>query len=102
MGYLPLTLKDPITHMHGLAVYVKEGLPFARYLSLQNSKDYYVSNFRYFTHCLGSFPSIDHLLRLYGRFLILFNLTKMKYSRSTHWLMSLSLKTLIIFIIRTI
>ena len=29
-GYLPLIRKDSITHMHGLAVYVKEGLPFAR------------------------------------------------------------------------
>ena len=29
-GYLPLIQKDSSTHMHGLAVYVKEGLPFAR------------------------------------------------------------------------
>ena len=28
-GYLPLIRKDSITYMHGLAVYVKEGLPFA-------------------------------------------------------------------------
>ena len=28
-GYLPLIQKDSVTHMHGLAVYVKEGLPFA-------------------------------------------------------------------------
>ena len=28
-GYLPLIRKDSSTHMHGLAVYVKEGLPFA-------------------------------------------------------------------------
>ena len=27
-GYLPLIRKDSSTHMHGLAVYVKEGLPF--------------------------------------------------------------------------
>ena len=27
-GYLPLIQKDSITHMHGLAVYVKEGLLF--------------------------------------------------------------------------
>ena len=33
-GYLPLIRKDSSTHMHGLAVYVKEGLPFARDLSL--------------------------------------------------------------------
>ena len=28
MGYLPLIRKDSITLMNGLAVYVKEGLPF--------------------------------------------------------------------------
>ena len=32
--YLPLTRKYCITHMHSLAVYVKEGLPFAQNLSL--------------------------------------------------------------------
>ena len=35
-GYFPLIRKDSITHMHGLAIYVKEGLPFARNLSLEN------------------------------------------------------------------
>ena len=38
-GYLPLIRKDSSTHMHGLAVYVKEGLPFARDVSLENSAD---------------------------------------------------------------
>ena len=38
-GYLPLIRKDSSTHMHRLAVYVKEGLPFARDLSLENSAD---------------------------------------------------------------
>ena len=38
-GYLPLIRKDSSTHMHGLAVYVKEGLPFVRDLSLENSAD---------------------------------------------------------------
>ena len=28
-GYLPLIRKDSTTHMHGLTVYLKEGLPFA-------------------------------------------------------------------------
>ena len=40
MGYLPLIQKDYITHIHGLAVDVKEGLlegPFAQDLSLKNS-----------------------------------------------------------------
>ena len=41
-GYLPLIWKDSSTHMHGLAVYVKEGLPFARDLSLENSSDSYL------------------------------------------------------------
>ena len=33
-GYLLLIGKESSTHMHGLVVYVKEGLPFARELSL--------------------------------------------------------------------
>ena len=41
-GYLPLIRKNSGTHMHGLAVYVKEGLPFARELSLENSADSYL------------------------------------------------------------
>ena len=41
-GYLPLIRKDSSTHMHGLAVYVKEGLPFVRDLSLENSADSYL------------------------------------------------------------
>ena len=39
-----LIQKDSITHMHDLAVYVKEGLPLAWDLSLKNSADSYVSN----------------------------------------------------------
>ena len=41
-GYLPLIRKDSSTHMHGLAVYVKEGLPFEQDLSLENSPDSYL------------------------------------------------------------
>ena len=41
-GNLPLIWKDSSTHMHGFAVYVKKGLPFARDLSLENSADSYV------------------------------------------------------------
>ena len=41
-GYLPLIRKDSFTHKHGLAVYVKEGLPFARGISLENSADSYI------------------------------------------------------------
>ena len=46
IGYLPLIRKDSSTHMHGLAVYVKEGLLFAQDLSLENSADSYL----YFQH----------------------------------------------------
>ena len=39
--FLPLIRKDSSTHIHGLAVYVKEGLPLARELSLEHSADSY-------------------------------------------------------------
>ena len=38
-GRLPLIRKDSVTHMHGLAVDVKERLPFARNLSRENFVD---------------------------------------------------------------
>ena len=41
-SYLPLIQKDSSTHMHGLAVYMKEGVPFAWDLSLENSADSYL------------------------------------------------------------
>ena len=41
-GYLPLIRKDSITHMQSLAVYAKEGHPFAWDLSLENSADSYL------------------------------------------------------------
>ena len=61
--------------MHGLTVYVKEGLPFAWYLSLENSADSYAFNWLYLTQCLASFSSIDPLLHLCAQFLILYYLT---------------------------
>ena len=42
-GYLPLIQKDSSTHMRGLTVYIKEGLPFAWDLSLEKSADSYFS-----------------------------------------------------------
>ena len=54
----------------------------------------------YFTQCLTFFSSIDHFLCHCAQFLILFHLTSMKFSRSTHLLIFLSLETLM-FIIRT-
>ena len=41
-GYLPLIRKDSSTHIHCLAVHVKEGFPFAHDLSLKNSADSYL------------------------------------------------------------
>ena len=38
-GYLSLIQKDSVTHMHGLAVYMKKGHPFRWDLSLENSAD---------------------------------------------------------------
>ena len=40
--YLPLIQKDSSTHVHGVTVYVKEVLPFAWDLSLENSADSYL------------------------------------------------------------
>ena len=40
-GYLPLIREGSVIHMHGLRFYVKEGLPFARDLSIENSADSY-------------------------------------------------------------
>ena len=74
-GYLPLIQKDFSTHMQSLAVYVKERLPFAWDVSLENSADSYVFDWLYFTQCLTSFSSIDHLPHLCARFLILFHPT---------------------------
>ena len=94
-GYLPLIQKDFITHMHGLTVNVKEGLPFAWDISLENSMDSYLCfNCLYFTQCLTSFSSVDHFLCLVAQFFILFHPTLMKFSRSTHLLRYFSLETL--------
>ena len=41
-GYTPLIRKGSSTHMHGLAIYVKEELPFAQDLSLESSADSYL------------------------------------------------------------
>ena len=57
--YLPLIRKDSSTHMHGLAVYVKEGLPFARHLSLENSADSYLC------FQLALFHSVSYFFFLY-------------------------------------
>ena len=54
-GYLPLIRKDSSTHMHCLAVYVKERLPFARGLSLENSADSYLCFWPALLHSVSYF-----------------------------------------------
>ena len=73
-GYLPLIQQDSSTHMHGLEFYVKKGLPFGL-ISRKLCRFLLVFDWLYFTQCLTSFSSIDHLLQLCARFLILFHLT---------------------------
>ena len=54
-GYLPLIQKDSSTHMHGLAVYVKEGISIAWDLSLENSADSYLCSRLALLHSLSYF-----------------------------------------------
>ena len=61
---LPLIRKDSVTHMHFLAVCMKEALPFGWDLSLENFQDSYVLYWLYAIQCLNSFSSVDHILRL--------------------------------------
>ena len=96
-GYLLLIQKDSTTCMHGLAVYVKERLPFARDLSLENSVDSYLC-FRlalvsYF-FLLSRSPSSLHTV------FDSISSQQMRFSRSTHLLRFLSAETLML-IIRT-
>ena len=53
--YLPLIQKDSITYMHGLAVYVNEGLPSVQDLSLENSTDSYLCFRLVLLHSLSFF-----------------------------------------------
>ena len=57
--YLPIIWKDSTTHMHGLMVDVKEGLPFAWDLSLLNSA------YSYFSFWLALLHSVSYFFFLY-------------------------------------
>ena len=60
-------------HMHGLVVYVEEGLPFAWDVSLENSADVYLCFQLALLHSLSYFfSSINHLLHLCAWFLFYF------------------------------
>ena len=86
--------------MHVLAVYLKEGLPFAQDLSLENSADSYLC-FR-----LALLHSVSYFFFLYqspaSSFCMVFDYisSNMRFSQSTHLLMFLPLET-VTFIIRT-
>ena len=73
--------------MHGLAVYVKEGLPFARHLSLENSADSHLC------FQLALLHSVSYFFFVYQS-LSLSLCTVFDSSQSTHLLMFLSLETL--------
>ena len=80
--------------MHSLAVFAKEELPFAWELSLENSDDSYCFRLDFVIPCLTFFSYINHYLHISTRFLMLFHPTYMRFSKSTHLLMHLSLETL--------
>ena len=74
-GYLPLIQKDSSTHMHGLAVCVKERLSFAQDLYLENSPDSYLRFQPALLHSLSCFFFLYRLPFSSEQFLILFYLT---------------------------
>ena len=93
-GNRPLIQKDSAMDMHGLTVYVKEGLPFARDLSLEDSADFDLCFRLASPHSVSYLFSPHHSpsLSLYTVFdVISWN---MSLSRSTHPSMCFSLKTL--------
>ena len=69
-GYLPLIRKFMF-----VTVYVKEGLPFARDISLENSADSYLCFRLALLHSVSYFFFLYHLLHLCACFLILSHLT---------------------------
>ena len=78
-GYLPLICNNYVTHMHGLAVYVREQLPFAWDLSLENSAGSYLC------FQLALLHSVSYFFFLYRSpssslcmFLILFHQAQMR------------------------
>ena len=91
--YLLLIQKDSFTRMHGLPVYVKEGLPFAQDISLENSGDSYL-------YSTGFTPLSVLLFFLYrspsSSLCTVFDsiLSNIDEVLSTHLLMFLSLETL--------
>ena len=94
-GYLALIEKDSTTHMHGLAVFMKERLPFARDLPLENTADPYLCFRLALLHLVSYFffpyqsPSLPLCMICDS-----ISSNTERFFRSTHLLMSLSLETL--------
>ena len=63
-GYLLLIQKDSVTHMHGLAVYVKEGLPFVRDLYFYLLLGCTTANFGPLSRGQPHSPNINSVFRL--------------------------------------
>ena len=85
-GYLPLMQKDSSTHMHTLGIYAKEGLPFARDLSLENYADFYLCLQLALLQCvLLLFPmSITFFILVHSFYFISSNIDKvLSINRST-------------------
>ena len=96
--YLPLIWKYSVTHMHGLAVYLKEELPF----SLENSQNSGICFWQAAFHSVSYlFSSINQHRLLRPQFLSQFHPTLIRCSQSAHLLMYLSLDTLMFIIRRT-
>ena len=93
-GYLPLIWKDSSTHLHGVTVYAKEGLPFAQDLSLKNSADSYLYFWLALLHSVSYF--FFFLIQSAHSFIVLMllHLTLMRFFWSTHLQMCLSLETI--------
>ena len=103
---LSLIRKDFITHIHGLAVYVKDGLPFVRDLSFRKLCEFLLSQMallRWLTFLLGSLTVTLTVLLFWIYFFLftqvfvlpwLFSIGKFwsYFCLSFHWL-SVKLKT---------
>ena len=92
-GYLPL-IRKIITRACSCSLCKGRLLLNGTYLQKTMRILTFVFHRLYFNQSRTSFSSVDYLLRLYARFLILFHLTYMRFSRSTHLAMCLSLETL--------
>ena len=73
-GYLPLIRKDSSTHIPGLAVYVKKGVPLARDLSPENSADSYLCFRLALLHCVLLLFPLSITFFVFVHILILFHL----------------------------